>query len=334
MRFGLALPHYDFSQPGLRPVTFEAVADWAVRAEGLGFDSVWISDHFFLSLQRYGGSDEPFGSIEPMTALAGLAVRTTRVRLGTLVLGAPFRQPAVLAKSATAIDLLSGGRVDLGLGAGWYEDEFARFAIPFETAGARFGVLEDTLRALGALLAGPGPVSLEGRRVHLRGATNVPPPAQSPRIPLWVGSKGGPRSMALAARLADGWNTVWRWSPDAYAATWEGAARICEAEDRDPATMRRSVGLYTIVGEDEEDVAARFDRLRAWGPGLESASLEALEMDTLTGTPERALERVGEFAALGVEELILSPAQIPFAIPDPEMVELVAERVVAPGRAL
>ena len=334
MRFGLALPHYDFSQPGLRPVTFDAVADWAVRAESLGFDSVWISDHFFLSLKRYGGPDEPFGSIEPMTALAGLAVRTSRVRLGTLVLGAPFRHPAVLAKSATAIDLLSGGRLELGVGAGWYEDEFARFGVPFGTAGSRFGLLEETLGALGAMLSGPGPVTVEGRHVHLHDATNVPPPAQSPRVPLWVGSKGGPRSMALAARLADGWNTVWRWSPDAYAATWEGAARICEAEGRDPATLRRSVGLYTIVGETEEDVAARLDRLRAWGPGLEGQPLEALEMDTLTGTPEHALERVAEFAALGVQELILSPAQIPFAIPDPEMVDLVAERVVAPGHAL
>src|SRR5438067_13630980 len=109
MRFGLALPHYDFSMPDGGPVTFEHVAEAARDAERLGFDSVWISDHFFLSLARYGGDDEPRGSLEPMTTLAGLAAVTEHVRLGTLVACAPFRHPGVLVKQATAVDLLSGG---------------------------------------------------------------------------------------------------------------------------------------------------------------------------------------------------------------------------------
>ncbi|MGZ4136947.1 MAG: LLM class flavin-dependent oxidoreductase, partial [Actinomycetota bacterium] len=114
MRFGLSLPHYDFSLPGVRPITFDAVAEHAQRAEALGFDSVWASDHFFYSLARYGAGDEPLGSLEPLTTLAGLAVRTKRVRLGTLVLGAPFRHPSILAKSATTVDVLSRGRLELG----------------------------------------------------------------------------------------------------------------------------------------------------------------------------------------------------------------------------
>jgi len=114
MRVGLALPHYDFSFPDHRPVTWEGLLDAALRAERLGFDSVWISDHFFLDLERYGGSSGPLGSLEPFTALAALAVRTERVRLGTLVACAPFRHPAIVAKMATAIDLASGGRFDLG----------------------------------------------------------------------------------------------------------------------------------------------------------------------------------------------------------------------------
>ena len=115
MRFGLALPHYDYSSPEGGPVTFERVADAALLVERLGFDSVWISDHFFLSLARYGGTDERQGTLEPLTTLGGLAAVTERVRLGTLVACAPFRHPAVLVKQATAVDLFSGGRMELGI---------------------------------------------------------------------------------------------------------------------------------------------------------------------------------------------------------------------------
>lgn len=334
MRFGLALPHYDFSLPDVRPTTFDAVSSWAIRAEALGFDSVWISDHFLLSLARYGGPDEPFGSLEPLTTLAGLAMRTEKVRLGTLVLGSPFRPPAVLAKSATAIDLLSGGRLDLGVGSGWYRDEFDRFGYDFGGPGERFGTLESTLRILGAMLAGQGPVSVETGSARIRDAYNVPPPLQRPRIPLWVGGKGGPRLLGLVARLADGWNAAWRWLPETYATRIDALERACAVRDRDPATVRRSVGLYAIVGEDQDDLDRRFAHLASWGAGLASETPASFAADTLTGTPERVLERVARFAELGVEELILSPAQIPFAIPDADMVELIAEQVVAPGKAL
>src|SRR4029450_12547546 len=124
--------------PAVRPITFGAVAEHAVRAEELGFDSVWVSDHFFYSLARHGAGDELLGSLEPLWTLAGLATRTGRVRLGTLVLGAPFRHPSVLAKSATTIDVLSEGRLDMGIGAGWYRDEFDAFGYRFGNVRDRF----------------------------------------------------------------------------------------------------------------------------------------------------------------------------------------------------
>jgi probable F420-dependent oxidoreductase len=333
MRFGLALPHYDFSIPEVRPISVEALAERAVRAEETGFDSVWISDHFFLSLERYGGSTERFGSLEPLTALAALAEKTDRVRLGTLVLGAPFRHPALLAKAATVVDLASAGRFDLGIGAGWYEDEFAAFGLDFGTLGERFSLLEECLVVLGPLLAG-GPVDHEGPRFPMRGALNRPLPAQRPRPPIWVGGKGGPRLLRLIARSADGWNAAWRWSPDAYAEKLRDLERACAEVGRDPTSVRRSVGLYTIVGEDDSDLRRRLDRLRAWRPGLEGVSHEELSAHHLVGTPDRILERVAAFAELGVEEIIVTPAQLPFAIPDAEMVELIAEQVVGPGRAI
>ncbi len=334
MRFGLALPHYGYSLPGGN-ITFERMAGVAGTAERLGFDSVWVSDHFFAWLGKYGGGDELHGAIEPMTALAGLAAVTSRVRIGSLVACAPFRHPAILAKTATAIDLYSGGRLELGVGAGWYAEEFDAFGYAFGTAGDRFSSLEETLQVLDRLLGG-GPASYEGARVRLRDAFNHPRPAQRPRPPVWLGAKGGERALRLAARHADGWNTVWRWTPEAYSERARAAQRICEEEGRDPSTLRRSIGLYTLVGEDERDLVARFRALQRWTPGgaLDAELLDAYMVDTLTGTPEQVLDRVRQFAALGVEEIVISPASLPFAVADPSMLPLFAEAVIGPGQAL
>jgi probable F420-dependent oxidoreductase len=335
MRFGIALPHYDFSFPDRqRPVTFEDVAEFARDAERLGFDSVWISDHFFLSLTRYGGGDELHGSLEPLTTLAGLSQLIERVRLGTLVACAPFRHPAILAKQATALDLWSGGRLDLGIGAGWYEDEFTAFGYPFASIGERFEMLEETLQVLAALFD-EGPTDHDGARFHLRGAYNHPRPAQEPRPPIWLGAKGGDRSLRLAARYCDGWNTVWRWTPEEYAERIDAARQACERVARDPSTLRLSVGLYTLIGEDERDLALRYGALKRWTPGgaLDGQSLEEFSRGALAGTPGRVRERIDDFASLGVEEIIVSPASLPFAFFDRSMVELFAREILAPARA-
>jgi probable F420-dependent oxidoreductase len=333
MRFGLALPHYGFSLDGEPDASFAAVAGVARRAEALGFDSVWISDHFFLSLARYGGDARLHGSLEPLTTLAALAAVTERVRLGTLVLCAPFRHPAILAKTASTVDLASGGRLDLGIGSGWYEEEFRAFGYPFEPTGSRFDQLEEQLLVLRAMFD-EGPADHEGTRYRLRGAYNRPRPVQGAGPPIWLGSKGGPRSLRMAARFADGWNTVWRWAPEAYAERAAEAGRICEAEGRDPATLRRSVGLLSIVGEDPEDLRSRFERIRQWLPGaLDETSPEAFVGETLSGTPEGVRERVAVFEELGVEEIVVSPASVPFALPDPTMLDVLAEGVLSPLRS-
>jgi probable F420-dependent oxidoreductase len=329
VRVGLALPHYDFSLPGGGPVAFARVAEEARRAERLGFDSVWVSDHFFASLGRYGGDGTRYGSLEPLTTLAALAPLTERVRLGTLVLNASFRHPAILAKSATTIDALSGGRLDVGLGAGWFEDEHAAFGYPFGSVGERFGLLEETLAYLGALF-GEEPASFEGARFRLREAYNHPHPIQRPRPPILVGGKGGPRLLRLAARLADGWNTVWRWTPRAYADRARAALEACEAAGRDPSGFRLSLGLFTIVGEDEDDLARRHAVMVEKLPrGVGGAiPLDALRAECLAGTPDQVVERARAFAALGVSELIVSPAPVWFAMPDPSMLDLLAEAVL------
>jgi probable F420-dependent oxidoreductase len=329
MRIGLALPHYDFSFPDGRPVSWERLVESARQAEALGFDSLWISDHLFFDLARYGGPGQPSGTLEAFTALAALATATDRVRLGTLVACAPLRHPAHVAKMATSIDLLSGGRFDLGLGAGWYEREFQAFGYEYGSIGERFSVLEDTVEALAALFR-EGPVDLHRPHVDLVGAFNHPRPAQEGGPPIWVGGKGGPRLLRLVARHAAGWNTVWRWFLADYRDRIQELERVSETEGRDPSTVRRSIGLFTLVGEDDRDLSARYQSLQGWAPGraLDGESLEDYARTSLTGTTERCLERLSELAALGVEEFIVGAASVPFAVYDWSMVELIAEAVV------
>jgi probable F420-dependent oxidoreductase len=327
MRFGLALPHYDFSGPDAGPVTFERLRDVAQHAERLGFSSVWVSDHFFLRLTRYGGGPEVHGSAEPLVSLAGLAMVTERVRLGTLVLCSAFRHPGIVAKMATAVDLLSGGRLDLGIGAGWYQEEYDAFGYPFGSVGERFEVLEETFDVLG-LLFGEGPASFQGKHFRLDGAYNRPAPEARP--PMWLGAKGGPRALRLAARHADGWNTVWRWTAADYAERVDEARRICEQVGRDPASLRRSVGLYALVGEDRADLASRYAAMQRWAPDgvIDAVSLEEWATGALVGTPEEVRGTVAQFEELGVEELIVSLGPLPFSVYDRSAMDAFAESVV------
>jgi alkanesulfonate monooxygenase SsuD/methylene tetrahydromethanopterin reductase-like flavin-dependent oxidoreductase (luciferase family) len=237
MRFGLALPQYGFSLPTGR-IGYDDTVGWARRAEDLGFDSVWLSDHFFYSFARYGAGPAPIDALEPLTALAAVTTGTARVRLGVLVLAAGFRPPELVAKAAATIDRLSGGRLELGLGAGWLEEEFVAFGYRFGSIGERFEVLERALHGLTRSLTDPG--------------SPGPPPVQDP-LPIWVGGKGGPRLLRLAARYAAGWNVVWRTSPEEHAGRVADVAAACGREGRDPATFRRTVGLYGTVGLTEDD---------------------------------------------------------------------------------
>jgi alkanesulfonate monooxygenase SsuD/methylene tetrahydromethanopterin reductase-like flavin-dependent oxidoreductase (luciferase family) len=283
------------------------VADWARRAEDLGFGSVWMSDHLFYSFGRYGADPSPIGSLEAMTTLAGLAAVTRRVRLGTLVLCAPFRHPALLAREAETIRRLSGDRLELGLGAGWLEDEFRAFGIPFGSVGSRFDALERAVRVLAE---------------------------RAPTVPRFVGGKGGPRLLRLAARHAEGWNVVWRVAPGAYAEKVAAVRAACDAEGRDPATFRLSVGLYGTIGHDEREARAVFERGRSAFPGdaMRADTWETWRADTLSGSPDQVLERVAAFENLGVEEIVLSPWVLPFAIIEEEQVAMFAQHVLAAAR--
>ncbi len=248
---------------------------------------------------------------------------------------APFRHPAHVAKMATAIDLLSGGRLELGIGGGWYQREFEAFAYRFGTTGDRFAALEEQVQAVRALF-GEEPVDLDGRFVRLSGAFNRPLPAQRGGPPIWIGGKGGDRLLRLVVRHGSGWNTVWRWSLRDYAARVEALRRLSAAAGRDPRSIRLSLGLYSLVGEDEADLRERFRAMQRWMPGaaLEGTTIEEFATNTLTGTVEDCAGQLARWAEVGVEEFIVSAAPLPFAVCDWSMVELIANRLIPEAHSL
>jgi probable F420-dependent oxidoreductase len=227
MKIGVALPHYG------EHASMDRVVSIAVECERLGFDSVWLSDHLAFDLSKYGGSPALIGSLEPLTTLAVLARETSSVRLGTMVLCNEFRHPIQLAKEAAAIDLASGGRLELGLGAGWYDPEFRRAGIAFPRPAVRLARLAESVEILKRAFAGE-PVTYAGEHYAIDELPVLPRPAQHPRPTIWVGGKGD-RALRMIAAVADGWNAAWFQDVHAY----EDRAAVLG-----DAAVRRSIGQY------------------------------------------------------------------------------------------
>ncbi|HEV3473180.1 MAG TPA: LLM class flavin-dependent oxidoreductase [Actinomycetota bacterium] len=338
MRFGLALPHYDSSFAG-GPARWESVRDVALTAERSGFDSVYVSDHFFLDWGKYGGPDDVQGSLECWTTLSALAAVTDRIRLGTLTLCNDFRNPALLAKMVATLDLLSGGRVDVGLGAGWYEPEYSAAGIPFERPGVRIHRLSEALQIVTRLLAGER-LDFKGRHYRTEGGLTRPRPVQEPRPPVFVGGKGD-RLITTAVRYADGWNMSWLGSFETYRERASFADAACEREGRDPQTFSRSVGVYLLAGKDERDAIRRFERLIDRTPngvlqrasGGAAVSWDEFRRDKVAGTKSEVIERLGELEALGVDEVVVGLGAVPFQVADIEDVEFVGAEIASAFRS-
>jgi len=252
VRIGVSLP-FSTSDAGGGEITWAHVRDFARHAEDLGLDSVWICDHLWSTTP----DGAPEGILEGWTILSALAVSTTRVELGQLVMCAPFRNPALLAKMAVTADAVSGGRVTLGLGAGWYDAEFAAFGYPADRRVARLG---EALEIIAPLLRGEA-VTLAGRFHSAREARLLPPPER--RIPILVAAEQQ-RMLRLTARHAQGWNTAWYSEPDRILRQrLDGMAAALEAEGRDPATLRRTVGID--IEEPFGDIARTLDAFAELG---------------------------------------------------------------------
>ena len=257
MQVGLMTPQgwkgeYDGWQPA---DAWARTVELATHAEGLGFESLWVFDHFHTV-------PKPTEEItfESFSVLAALSMATRRVRLGHMVICAGFRNPALTAKMSSTIDVISGGRFELGIGAGWKEDEWRAYGYGFPTLAERMGALGDHLEVIRAMF-GPGPATYEGRYAQIRSAHNVPRGLQQPRIPIIVGGNGERVTAGYAITYADELNFVFL-SAAQVAERIPAVRARCETEGRDPASLRFS--MYTRDEEMRDAGQARVDTLAGY----------------------------------------------------------------------
>jgi probable F420-dependent oxidoreductase len=273
MKIGVVLPAAEGDGEGQTPY-WQAIRAFALAAEERGLDSVWMFDHFF-----YKPPTGPIeGQHEAWTIVSAVAAVTERVEVGTIVLCSSFRSPALVAKMAATADEVSAGRLILGLGAGWHDPEYDAFGFPKDHRVDRF---EEALRIVVPLLRGET-VTFDGRFHQVRDAVLAPAPPR--RIPVLVAAFGD-RMLRLAARHADAWNTAWYGAPDGR--LQENLAKFdaaMEAEGRDPATMRRTVGVN--VRDPEHEASQEEDK-------------------SYSGSVDDLARAFDEYDALGIDDLII-----------------------------
>ena len=266
----------------------------ARKLESLGYDSLWLYDHFHTV---------PKVEIEPTfecwTTMAALAEATSTIRLGQLVTCSLYRNPAYLAKLASCVDVISGGRVDVGIGAGWKEEEFDAYGYEFGTIRERLDKMEDTARILKAMWTEER-ATVEGRHWSVTGAINEPKPLQNPHPPLWIGTQGDRVGLRMVAEHANGWNH--NRGPEVFDDKLARLREHCERIDRDPADVRISVerGCAIFDNEAEEDayIARHY-------PGARPEKVKAFFKDQCIGSSDRVVEELQFFIDRGAELVIL-----------------------------
>ncbi len=323
MRFALMLE----SQQGLSYGDHVAIAK---RAEANGIETLLRSDHY---TSFPGPSGQP--TTDAWTVMAGLARDTDRIGLGVLVSPMTFRHPGSFAKVVTTVDEMSGGRIEVGVGAGWNEEEHRQLGLAFPPIKERADLMEDTLAILHGLWGEPDGWSYEGHQVSLEGAQFDPKPVDVPGRPrtpiggarprLLVGGQGSPRTYRLAARYADEFNLSSS-GPDIARERFDLVDAACQAIGRDPATITHSTMAGVLIGRTDAEIAARMAAAaQTFGSGEDDQAWldERLER-WITGTPDQAREMVRRFADAGVERIMLQD-MLPW---DLDMIDVMGEVLV------
>jgi alkanesulfonate monooxygenase len=284
----------------------------AQTAEALGFDALFRSDHFLTM----GGDGLP-GPTDAWVTLGGLARETERIRLGTLVTSATFRLPGLLAVEVAEVDAMSGGRVELGLGAGWFDAEHLAYGVPFPPLGERFERLEEQFAILTGLWTTPigKKFAFKGRHYTIEDSPGLPKPVQQPHPPLIVGGHGATRTPRLAATYAAEFNLAFSSLADTEA-QYGRVRAACEQSGREPTSLRFSVAQVVCCGTDE----AEFER-RAANIGRKPAELRA---NGAAGTPDEVVARLKAFGDIGAEVVYLQVLDLD----DLKHVELIARDVL------
>ena len=285
----------------------------ARATEQLGFDAFFRADHY-LSM---GEGDGLPGPTDAWLTLAGLALQTSRIRLGTLVSPITFRFPGPLAISVAQVDEMSGGRAELGIGTGWFQAEHAAYAIPFPDMAERFGRLAEQLAIITGLWDVPAGerFSFAGKFYSVTDSPGLPKPVQRPHPPIVIGGRGPRRTPRLAARYADEYNAQFATAEETRAA-YGRVREACEAACRDPDSLVDSAAQTVCCGRDETELARR-----AAAIGWDLATQRA---DGLVGTPDEIVDRLGTFAALGATRIYLQVLDLH----DLDHLELIAAEVM------
>ena len=290
---------------------YDTLLTVAKATEDLGFDAFFRSDHYL----KMGSVSGLPGSTDAWITLAGLARETSRIRLGTLVSPATFRLPGVLAIQVAQVDQMSGGRVELGLGTGWFEAEHTAYGIPFPDQ--RFDLFEEQLEIVTGLWRTPEgeTFSHSGKHYQLVDSPALPKPTQRPNPPVIIGGGGAKRTPRLAAQYADEYNFGFQ-TVEASAAAFERAREACRAIGRDPKSLISSVAQVVTCGRTDAEVARR-----AAAIGRE---VDEVKASGLAGTPGELVEKIAAFAAIGVEHVYLQVLDLA----DLEHIELLAAEVL------
>jgi len=282
-------------------------------AESAGFDSAWVVDHFSPPT---GPGGSPF--LECWTTLTALAAKTSGIRLGTMTLANSYRHPALVAKMAATLDVISGGRLELGIGAGWLESEYRAYGFPFPSAAQRIAQMSESVQMMKALWT-DRLVSFQGKHFTLVEASCEPKPVQKPHPPIWVGGSGEKLTMRVVAERADGWN-VTVMPEDEFKRKLDILREHCAAVGRDPDSIRKSMLMTTLISDDK----AKLTEMAAAMAARRGVAVEQLAQRTLIGAPDEVAARLKAYADLGVDLFIFGLGQ-----PSPvNALELLAKRVI------
>jgi len=304
MRFGI--------QTGPQHVTWpELLNVWQV-ADGLKFDTAWTFDHFFPIM-----SDPKGSQLEGWVTLTALAQATKHVRVGTLVTGITYREPAVLAKMGATLDVITGGRLEMGLGAAWFQQEHEALGIPFPPVAERIKRLGEACEVIKRMWTEEA-ASWDGQYYHLKEAYCNPKPVQKPHPPILIGGAGEQLTLKMVARYADVWNSFG--SPDVFKHKIEVLASHCRAIGRDPDTIEKSVSLPPVLSKDR----SKLDAMLADMAARRAMTIEEAKTAMLWGTPDDAIKKIEAYRDLGVTHIILS-LRAPY---DPAQLELFVREVV------
>ncbi len=307
---------------------YEKMREAALAAERMGFHSVWQCDHFFSvnpkAYARISGKGDPDadtgpGDEGPVTlplldswvAISALARDTKTIRLGHLVNAVGYRNPALLGRMAATLDVISGGRLEFGIGAGWLEPEYTSYNYPFPKPSVRVAQLAEAIQLIKRMWTDPAP-TFEGEHFHIKNAYCDPPPLQKPHPPIWVGGEGR-KILDVAARYANGFNSRW-WPPERFAEQARYMEKTCREVGRDPAEVPPS--LMVMVIPENDPAAAEAER----------ANFAVVpDSGVIAGDPDTCIRRLGPYLEAGVRRLLLT---IPFVDEKPERLRLAGEKIL------